>query len=83
MAVEWQATAQSAGVLLIWTITTGTSDHGDYYVARPREICEGGGPLPVYLLADTLNELRDMLPPGLTCLSRQVDDETIIVESWL
>lgn len=72
------------GILLIWTVTTGTKDHGNRFVARPHRIDKGGSaPLPVYLVADTLDALHDMLPPGLDRLPREPDDQAIIVESWL
>lgn len=32
---------------------------------------------------DTLEELRDLLPPGLTCLARHHSDPPEIIETWL
>jgi hypothetical protein len=83
-AFDLQTAMQHRALLLIWTVTTGTDDFGTCYAARPHRVSEEGtGPLPVYLIADTLDELRDMLPPGLTRLARQSDDNAVIVENWL
>jgi hypothetical protein len=70
--------------LIIWTITHNTKDFGDKWVARPTIVpnehpnMEDG-----YLIADTLEELRDKLPPGLSRLQRDPNDDPVIVEVWL
>ncbi len=33
--------------------------------------------------AQSIAALRDILPPGLTCLGRQPNDDPCIVESWV
>lgn len=83
-ALDIERTAQSVGVLLIWTVTTNTKDHGKRFVARPHDpLMESNTALPFYLIADSLDGLREMLPPGLTHLDRQPGDLPVIVESWL
>ena len=75
---------QSRGVLLIWTVTTGTSDLGTRFAARPHRIGKGESrPLPLYLVADTLHALHAMLPPGLTRMPADPADDPVIVEIWL
>jgi len=70
--------------LTIWTITTGTKDYGPKFVARPHHIVSGGIILGAEcLVADNLDQVRALLPPGLDCIGRQDDDEPVIVESWL
>ena len=72
--------AAKEDILTIWTVTTGTADFGSRFVARPHFI--GGvrrvpiGPLIAdtyvssrYLIADTLEEVREMLPHGLSRLN--------------
>lgn len=71
------------GNLVIWSITTRTKDFGDRYVARPivvpnrqpRE--EDGG-----LVAESLDEIRKLLPLGLTWMDRGQTDDPVIVETW-
>lgn len=33
--------------------------------------------------ADTLDDARRLVPPGLVCVERHPDDDSAIVESWL
>lgn len=72
------------GILPMWVITHKTKDFGDKYVARPHAVgVKTVTPLNKYLLADTLEEIREMLPPGLVCMPRQPEDDPVIVETWL
>jgi hypothetical protein len=90
--------ARKADILGIWTVTTGTADFGSRFVARPhfgggQRSIRGPGPAQAvqvetfasarYLIADTLEDLRKLLPPGLVCLGRLDEDERTIVESWV
>ena len=34
-------------------------------------------------VADTVDELRELLPPGLFCIPRVATDDPVIVETWL
>lgn len=70
--------------LTIWTITTNTRDYGDKFVARSHSIVPGRSVAGTKVfIADTLEEVRAMLPPGLTWVGREPDDQMVIVESWL
>lgn len=70
--------------LVIWVVTTNTLDFGNKFIARPI-IVPALYPMPEHghLIANSLQELRDMLPYGLSRLSRQIDDDPVIVETWL
>jgi len=35
------------------------------------------------IVADTLEEVRALLPPGLICMPRDVADDGVIVETWI
>lgn len=69
--------------LVIWSVTTGTKDFGNRYVARPivapalHPRQEDG-----YLIADTLSGLRQKLPHGLSRMDRYPTDDPVIVETW-
>jgi hypothetical protein len=96
MARALQYDAQKAGILPMWVVTTGTKDFGHRFVARPHFVgdvrnVQIGGVIQTaadtlasarYLIADTLEELRGLLPPGLVRISRAEQDDAVIVESW-
>ena len=89
-AARLQRSAQVLGQLLIWTVTYNTTDYQGRWVARPAMFptsarlskAEPEALLGV-LIADSLDGLREMLPPGLNVLARQEGDEPVIVEVWL
>lgn len=69
--------------LVIWSITTNMKEFGSAYVARPivvpnRHPRDEDG----YLIARTLDELRRLLPPGLTRMDRAPHDDAVIIETW-
>ena len=70
--------------LSIWTVTANTSDYPGQYVARRHE-CRTGGVFASddHHVADTLDEVRTMLPRGLVRFPRDAADDPVIVESWL
>lgn len=75
---------QNHGYLLIWTVTHNTKDYGDKWIARLSTLKGGDSETLRYvMIADTLEKLREGLPPGLTCLPRQDADEPVIVEVWM
>ena len=70
--------------LNIWTVYDHPRDQPDVFVARRFEIGhEHAGPTGDVLTAPTLEELREKLPAGLVCITRQDGDDPAIVESWL
>jgi hypothetical protein len=68
----------------IWTIYNHPTDYPDNFVAR-RYVIENGiiTATSEVRLADTLDGIRQKLPMGLYCFSRQFDDDPNIVESWV
>jgi hypothetical protein len=76
--------AATLGQLLIWKIYDHPADFPDWYVARPHIIRpKTGGPMPMHLMAKDLDQLRALLPEGLTRLNRAADDDPSIVEVWV
>lgn len=74
-------------VLQMWTVYDHPTDYPHDFVARRWDVGGGGGGEPVktdiVMTAKFLDDLRDMLPPGLYCLPRLDDDDPKIVETWL
>jgi hypothetical protein len=72
-------------VLSIWTIYERPRDYPDQCVARRFEVRRDGssGPTNDMFVADTVDELRLLLPHGLFCLTRKPTDDPVIVETWV
>jgi hypothetical protein len=61
-------------------------DNPNKWVARRFEV--GGGrpdrlPTSDMFVADSVEELRALLPLGLTCIPRNPSDHPVVIESWL
>lgn len=70
--------------LSLWAITENPSDFPGKFVARRFIIGAGVYAVTVdHHVADTLEDVRAMLPGHLVRLPRDPDDEPIIVESWI
>lgn len=68
----------------MWTVYQRPRDYPAQFVARLWKIGPGTfQSTDEILLAETLAEIRAMLPPGLMCLQRLTDDDPCIVEVWL
>jgi hypothetical protein len=68
----------------VWTICTpGTTDLPGRWTARLHFWLPEARVTNVVLDAPTLELVREMLPPGLTCLSRDPGDHPVIVETWI
>lgn len=80
MADDFQRMMAEGGQLLLWVVYENPKDYPGSFVARPGVT---GGMACAVLLADTLDELRADLPPGLTRLERDPTDDPVIVEVWL
>lgn len=70
--------------LVVWVITHNTADYGDKYVVR-RQV-----PTSYELfversctVCDTLEQARSKIPSGTECMTRDPDDDPVIVESWI
>ena len=64
----------------LWTIYRHPKDYPDKYVARKFILDK---PTSEILIGDTLEELRALLPFGLTRLERDLGDDPLIVETWI
>lgn len=67
-----------------WTIYDHPRDYPHHFVAR-RWIAVEGSVVPTddMFVADTLREVRRLLPPGLICFPRMPSDDIKIVECWM
>jgi hypothetical protein len=74
----------SRAAVVIWSVSWGTWDHGERFIARPFINVAGGTyACSGHLSAATLDELRRKLPPGLARIEPTADDDATIVEVWL
>lgn len=65
------------------TITIYNKDTKDYkgrYVAR---LFDKGIPLKIVCLADTVEELRKIIPSQMVCFKRNEEDDPVIIETWV
>jgi len=67
-----------------WTVYDHPRDYPAHFVAR-RWVAAGGDVIPTddMFIADTLDELRALLPPGMVCFPRMPLDDPKIVECWM
>lgn len=70
--------------LTIWVVYDHPKDFPDKWVLRPQRARRDGtieaGPA---FLADTLDEIRALVPPFLHRLPRFPDDDPVIAETWI
>lgn len=66
--------------LPIWTVYDSPRDLPGQFVARLFILDRATAKV---IKAPTLEALRKLLPPGLTCLPRNPQDDPVIVETWL
>lgn len=71
-------------VVSMWIVYDHPSDCPEYFVARRWESsAEGSVGTPDTVMSRDLERLRDALPPGLTRLERDIEDDPVILEVWL
>jgi len=64
----------------IWTIYKHPLDYPEKFVARKFIFDK---PTSEILIGDTLEEIRKLLPGGLTRIERDPKDDPVIVEAWI
>lgn len=69
--------------LSIWTLYHNAPGHRGGYVAKRWVIAPVPTATDEELTADTLDEIRSLLPPGLYRMNRNPGDAPEIVETWL
>ena len=70
--------------LPMWTVYRPTTlDYAGRWVARMFLTLPESMPTKVIVLADTLEEIRAALPPGLSMIPRWPDDDPGIEETWV
>jgi len=68
----------------MWVIyNQATSDYPGRWVTRLHLSLPNPEHTRFVLLRDTLQDIRDALPPGLTRMNRDPNDDANIVEVWL
>ena len=66
------------------TVTTGTKDFNDSYVARIFTVMKGQTQATeIFAVASSLELIRDFIPSECGLLGRSECDDPVIVESWL
>lgn len=75
----------SDGSLVMWTVYDHPRDFPHCFVARKYEVGVGGVCVTrEVMVSDKLEKLRTiLLKRGLTCLTRNAQDDPKIVETWL
>lgn len=70
--------------LINWVVYAHPKDFPDHFVLRPW-LCDKGtvSALPILGYADTLEEVRTLIPPGLARFLPSPSDDPCIAESWL
>jgi hypothetical protein len=71
------------GFLHMWSVYDHPKDQPNHFVARLWLIGDGKLiPTNDMFIADTLEEVRSLLPPGLVCVPRDPGDDPVILETW-
>jgi hypothetical protein len=83
IATELQHRGQQQAMLVMWTVTWNSSDYPRKAVARPQYVGATVQMLNAVLVADSLNELRNLLPDGLIQMERFPGDDPVIIEVWM
>jgi hypothetical protein len=84
MEMEKDSKNESRGIISQWVIYNHPRDYPDHFVLRRWDIFAGDCvPSPDAVLAGTLEEIREHVPPGLYCLQRFANDDPSIVEVWI
>jgi hypothetical protein len=87
----WDAEAyfeetQEKPFMSLWTIYDSPTDFPGKFVARRHDIFRDRKEPQVseeHFVADSLDEIRNLIPFGLACLTRSEEDDAKIVETWL
>jgi hypothetical protein len=70
--------------LEIWTVYEGPADWPDGFVTRCFRVFPGGTSEPgEAFFCLTLDDARNCVPPGLHCMPRALEDDAVIVETWI
>jgi hypothetical protein len=73
-----------ANHLTLYVITKNPKDYPGKFVVRPQTVGQRG--LLSYgepIVGETLEEVRDALPPGLYNIGRMKNDDPVILEVWI
>lgn len=86
-ACDLQAFANRNRDLLVWEVCANPTDFPGKFTARPASMFHSTREsitfLDFVLVADTLDAVRKMLPPGLVAMQRHPTDPPQFVENWV
>jgi|SRR5277367_5300502 len=77
---------QEEPFMSMWTVYYDPRDFPGKYVARRHDIFRDkkeSRPSSQYFVADSLDEIRALIPYGMACLTRSEEDDARIVETWI
>lgn len=77
-----QDNARARRACLAWFVGPATNEEGAVMARAHTADFQGGVLLPSGLVAASLDELRQMMPAGLTSEGRQAGDPVEIIETW-
>ena len=83
IAAELCHRGHQQAMLVMWTVTWNTSDYPRKAVARPQYVGRDVQMLNAVLVADSLDELRALMPCGLSQMDRLPGDHPVIIEVWM
>lgn len=70
------------GDLIMWVIYDKPNDFPDKFVVRPHS-AKLEAPMSFFMTGDSLDDIKKLLPPGLSLLPRDETDAECVVETWL
>jgi hypothetical protein len=74
----------STDALAMWTVYRYPRDYPGKFVARKFLVTAPDPTVTAEMfIADDLDEIRALLPPGLVRIARSPSDDPVIVETWL
>lgn len=79
-------TSPGDGAMQVWVIFQNQDDYPGLYAVQRWESFYGvGDPIkdPAVRTAPTLEAARKLLPDGLVCIVRSVEDSPRVLETWL
>lgn len=79
-AFDYAKINRAVQTLPMITIYKHPDDYPEKYVAR---VWDANHPTHIIALADTLEEIRQTIPPNMTRLPHMAGDDPCIVEVWL
>jgi hypothetical protein len=83
--LQLQHNAAQRGALMVWTMYDHPKDYPDGFIARRFEVNMHGDVAPTdHTMMGEVDDLQEIFrTAGLVRVSRQDDDDPVIVETWI